>query len=179
MREGGTGSGGDVRNLGKPVSLAERYFREGADEISFLNITGFRDFPLEDLPMLEVFIASTSGHPSLSTLEHMPCDTLMTSRTTLKLSIRLLTIFTMLAAQARWARCAPGPAGAKASVGGHFRAADGGRRHPLLHRRQWHSVQRPGGRLRVLQVCGTWSGESGVAGTTLCNHLLAAAGKGF
>jgi hypothetical protein len=54
VREGGTGSGGDVRNLGKPVSLAERYFREGADEISFLNITGFRDFPLEDLPMLEV-----------------------------------------------------------------------------------------------------------------------------
>lgn len=54
MREGGTGSGGDVRNLGKPVGLAQRYFREGADEISFLNITGFRDFPLEDLPMLEV-----------------------------------------------------------------------------------------------------------------------------
>lgn len=54
VREGGTGSGGDVRNLGKPVSLAQRYFKEGADEISFLNITGFRDFPLEDLPMLEV-----------------------------------------------------------------------------------------------------------------------------
>ncbi len=53
VREGGTGSGGDVRNLGKPVSLAERYFRDGADEVSFLNITGFRDFPLEDLPMLE------------------------------------------------------------------------------------------------------------------------------
>ena len=57
VREGGTGSGGDVRNLGKPVGLAERYFREGADEISFLNITGFRDFPLEDLPMLEVHTA--------------------------------------------------------------------------------------------------------------------------
>lgn len=54
VREGGTSSGGDVRNLGKPVELAERYFREGADEISFLNITGFRDFPLGDLPMLEV-----------------------------------------------------------------------------------------------------------------------------
>jgi len=45
---------GDVRNLGKPVELAERYYREGADEITFLNITGFRDFPLEDIPMLSV-----------------------------------------------------------------------------------------------------------------------------
>ena len=45
---------GAVRNLGKPVELARRYFEEGADEITFLNITGFRDFPLEDMPMLEV-----------------------------------------------------------------------------------------------------------------------------
>ncbi|HHP7234383.1 MAG TPA: imidazole glycerol phosphate synthase subunit HisF [Desulfobacterales bacterium] len=45
---------GQVRNLGQPVDLAERYYREGADEITFLNITGFRDFPLEDAPMLEV-----------------------------------------------------------------------------------------------------------------------------
>ncbi len=45
---------GDVRNLGKPVALAERYYNEGADEITFLNITGFRDFPLKDLPMIEV-----------------------------------------------------------------------------------------------------------------------------
>lgn len=45
---------GVVRNLGKPVDLARRYFQEGADEITFLNITGFRDFPLEDMPMLEV-----------------------------------------------------------------------------------------------------------------------------
>ena len=37
---------GDVRNLGQPVELARRYYREGADEITFLNITGFRDFPL-------------------------------------------------------------------------------------------------------------------------------------
>ncbi|MBW1975630.1 MAG: imidazole glycerol phosphate synthase subunit HisF [Deltaproteobacteria bacterium] len=43
-----------VRNLGKPVALAHRYYQEGADEITFLNITGFRDFPLHDLPMLEV-----------------------------------------------------------------------------------------------------------------------------
>ncbi|MBW2095273.1 MAG: imidazole glycerol phosphate synthase subunit HisH, partial [Deltaproteobacteria bacterium] len=45
---------GQVRNLGKPVELARRYYEEGADEITFLNITGFRDFPLEDTPMLEV-----------------------------------------------------------------------------------------------------------------------------
>jgi glutamine amidotransferase/cyclase len=45
---------GDVRNLGKPVALAQRYYEEGADEITFLNITGFRDFPLSDMPMLRV-----------------------------------------------------------------------------------------------------------------------------
>ena len=45
---------GMVRNLGRPVELAGRYYREGADEITFLNITGFRDFPLEDMPMIEV-----------------------------------------------------------------------------------------------------------------------------
>ncbi|MDT8334131.1 MAG: imidazole glycerol phosphate synthase subunit HisF [Desulfurivibrionaceae bacterium] len=45
---------GEVRNLGKPVELARRYYEEGADEITFLNITGFRDFPLKDQPMIEV-----------------------------------------------------------------------------------------------------------------------------
>jgi glutamine amidotransferase/cyclase len=45
---------GEVRNLGQPVELARRYFEEGADEITFLNITGFRDFPMKDQPMLEV-----------------------------------------------------------------------------------------------------------------------------
>ena len=45
---------GSVRNLGKPVELAGRYFNEGADEVTFLNITGFRDFPLEDMPMIQV-----------------------------------------------------------------------------------------------------------------------------
>lgn len=45
---------GDVRNLGKPVQLAEDYYRQGADEITFLNITAFRDFPLEDMPMIQV-----------------------------------------------------------------------------------------------------------------------------
>ena len=52
---------GEVRNLGKPVDLAGRYYREGADEITFLNITGFRDFPLEDMPMIEV-LKQTSRH---------------------------------------------------------------------------------------------------------------------
>lgn len=46
--------GREVRNLGKPVDLASRYYEEGADEVTFLNITGFRDFPLGDTPMLEV-----------------------------------------------------------------------------------------------------------------------------
>ncbi len=45
---------GSVRNLGKPVQLAQEYYEQGADEITFLNITGFRDFPLQDLPMIEV-----------------------------------------------------------------------------------------------------------------------------
>ena len=45
---------GEVRNLGQPVDLAHRYYEEGADEITFLNITAFRDFPLADQPMLEV-----------------------------------------------------------------------------------------------------------------------------
>ena len=44
----------NVRNLGKPVELAKRYYQDGADEITFLNITSFRDCPLVDLPMLEV-----------------------------------------------------------------------------------------------------------------------------
>ena len=57
---GGSGSGGDggtkgeVRNLGKPVSLAKRYYDEGADEVTFLNITSFRQGVIEDLPMLQV-----------------------------------------------------------------------------------------------------------------------------
>jgi imidazole glycerol-phosphate synthase len=45
---------GVVRNLGMPVELARRYYEEGADEITFLNITGFRDFPMQDQPMLEI-----------------------------------------------------------------------------------------------------------------------------
>lgn len=47
---------GAVRNMGKPVELAGRYYEEGADEVTFLNITGFRDFPLKDMPMLKVLM---------------------------------------------------------------------------------------------------------------------------
>ena len=41
---------GDVRNLGRPVELAARYYGEGADEITFLNITGFRIFHWKTCP---------------------------------------------------------------------------------------------------------------------------------
>ncbi|KAL6415315.1 imidazole glycerol phosphate synthase hisHF [Ilyonectria robusta] len=44
----------NVRNLGKPVEMAKKYYEEGADEITFLNITSFRDCPVADLPMLEI-----------------------------------------------------------------------------------------------------------------------------
>lgn len=47
-----------VRNLGKPVDLAKRYYAEGADEICFLNITSFRSCPLHDQPMLAVVAQS-------------------------------------------------------------------------------------------------------------------------
>jgi len=47
-------SGGNVRNLGKPVEMARKYYEQGADEVTFLNITSFRDCPLADLPMLEI-----------------------------------------------------------------------------------------------------------------------------
>lgn len=43
-----------VRNLGKPVEVAQRYYDQGADEICFLNITSFRNTPLTDQPMLDV-----------------------------------------------------------------------------------------------------------------------------
>ncbi|KAK9424704.1 putative Imidazole glycerol phosphate synthase hisHF [Seiridium unicorne] len=44
----------NVRNLGKPVELAKKYYEQGADEVTFLNITSFRDCPIADLPMLEI-----------------------------------------------------------------------------------------------------------------------------
>jgi hypothetical protein len=47
----GKGTGTSCMSL---LCLCCRYFQEGADEVAFLNITGFRDCPLEDLPMLQV-----------------------------------------------------------------------------------------------------------------------------
>ncbi len=60
---------GAVRNLGKPVALAAKYYAAGADEICLLNITSFRHSPLQDQPMLavvraaaeEVFVPLTIG----------------------------------------------------------------------------------------------------------------------
>ncbi len=77
---GGEGGRGAVRNMGKPVALSKRYYDEGyvfplsssesthppaplthrptplyrADEITFLNITSFRQGVIDDLPMLQV-----------------------------------------------------------------------------------------------------------------------------
>ena len=50
---------GGVRNLGKPVSLCQRYYDEGADEVAFLNITSFRQGVIEDMPMLQVLEQSS------------------------------------------------------------------------------------------------------------------------
>lgn len=52
--KGNAASGGQVRNLGKPVDMARKYYEQGSDEITFLNITSFRNCPLADLPMLEI-----------------------------------------------------------------------------------------------------------------------------
>jgi len=59
VREKSEGESGDVRNLGKPVELAKKYFDMGADEVSFLNITGYRDTPLKDAPMIDVLKLSS------------------------------------------------------------------------------------------------------------------------
>ncbi|KAF2477728.1 imidazole glycerol phosphate synthase HisHF [Lindgomyces ingoldianus] len=50
----GLSSGGAVRNLGKPVEMAKKYYEQGADEVTFLNITSFRNCPVADTPMLEI-----------------------------------------------------------------------------------------------------------------------------
>lgn len=55
-----SGEANEVRNLGKPVALAERYYHEGADEVSFLNITAYRDLVLADQPMLDMLRAAAS-----------------------------------------------------------------------------------------------------------------------
>lgn len=49
-----------VRNLGKPVDLALRYYLEGADEVTFLNITSFRSCALQDQPMLSLLEAAAA-----------------------------------------------------------------------------------------------------------------------
>ncbi|KAK9472611.1 uncharacterized protein V1510DRAFT_417217 [Dipodascopsis tothii] len=54
VREKDASAGNRVRNLGKPVEMARKYYLEGADEVTFLNITSFRNCPLADLPMLEI-----------------------------------------------------------------------------------------------------------------------------
>ncbi|KAI0307871.1 imidazole glycerol phosphate synthase HisHF [Multifurca ochricompacta] len=51
---------GVVRNLGKPVALAGRYYAAGADELALLNITSFRHSPLRDQPMLAVVRAAAA-----------------------------------------------------------------------------------------------------------------------
>ncbi|KAH7081968.1 hypothetical protein BKA63DRAFT_540882 [Paraphoma chrysanthemicola] len=48
------GTGNAVRNLGKPVEMARKYYEQGADEVTFLNITSFRNCPVADTPMLEI-----------------------------------------------------------------------------------------------------------------------------
>jgi len=48
---------GKVRNFGKPAELAKRYFEEGADEVTFLNITQFREDTLEADTMHEMLRA--------------------------------------------------------------------------------------------------------------------------
>lgn len=53
-----TKTAGAVRNLGKPVALAARYYESGADELCLLNITSFRHSPLRDQPMLAVVRAA-------------------------------------------------------------------------------------------------------------------------
>lgn len=50
----GVSTGGAVRNLGKPVEMAKKYYEQGADEVTFLNITSFRNCPVADTPMLEI-----------------------------------------------------------------------------------------------------------------------------
>jgi imidazole glycerol-phosphate synthase len=50
----GVNAAGQVRNLGKPVEMAQKYYEQGADEVTFLNITSFRNCPVTDLPMLEI-----------------------------------------------------------------------------------------------------------------------------
>lgn len=60
-KEGVEQGRGGVRNLGKPVSLCQRYYEEGADEVAFLNITSFRQGVIDDMPMLQVLEQSSKN----------------------------------------------------------------------------------------------------------------------
>jgi glutamine amidotransferase/cyclase len=60
VREKAITVAGAVRNLGKPVALAARYYAAGADELALLNITSFRHSPLRDQPMLAVVRAAAA-----------------------------------------------------------------------------------------------------------------------
>ena len=65
VREAGGSSSsegkGSVRNLGKPLALAQKYAREGVDEIAFLNITSFRTNVIEDLPLVDLITEASRG----------------------------------------------------------------------------------------------------------------------
>ncbi|KAL6497224.1 Imidazole glycerol phosphate synthase hisHF, chloroplastic [Orobanche gracilis] len=81
-----------VRNLGKPVELAGQYYIDGSDEVRFLNITGFRDFPLGDLPMLQVlrhtsenvFVPLTIGGGIRDFTDSTGSDAVKTGKTSLE-----------------------------------------------------------------------------------------------
>jgi len=59
QRKGNLIGRGNVRNVGKPVTLAGRYYTDGADEIAFLNITSYRSGVIEDMPMLQILEAAS------------------------------------------------------------------------------------------------------------------------
>jgi glutamine amidotransferase/cyclase len=63
VRERSTDAGADnnVRNMGQPLALAQRYCAEGADELVFLNITSFRSDVSKDTPMLDL-VREVSRH---------------------------------------------------------------------------------------------------------------------
>lgn len=47
---------GEIRNLGKPVSLCKQYYDGGADEVVFLNITSFRQGePIQNLQIRDYY----------------------------------------------------------------------------------------------------------------------------
>ncbi|MCK9523025.1 MAG: HisA/HisF-related TIM barrel protein [Proteobacteria bacterium] len=51
--------GGTVRNLGDPVEMACHYYDDGADEIAFLHIAGYRDNPLRNTAVTDIISAAS------------------------------------------------------------------------------------------------------------------------